>query len=187
MIKITTLKEGSYWTTSQSDFVTEEFVKKLNLRTVDEKIEIKGINRHVTHAVKSVTLRITSRFGTFGMELQCIVLPKITQELPTVVVNAVNLELPRNIKLTDPQFNILGKIDLLIGAEKFWELICIGQIKLGEQKTILQKSLLGWLVSGPIGVPKSKRMTQTSCNLSVMEELNLTMHKFWRPIRKQRT
>ncbi|XP_011879669.1 PREDICTED: uncharacterized protein LOC105568535, partial [Vollenhovia emeryi] len=164
---------------SQSNFVTEEFVKKLNLKTVKEKIEIKGIDGHVSHAMKSVKLRITSRFGTFGMELQCIVLPKITQDLPTVVVNTVSLELSRNIKLADPQFNIPGKIDLLIGAEKFWELICVGQIKIGEQKTILQKSLLGWLISGSIGGSKSKRITQTSCNLSVMEELNSTMRKFW--------
>ena len=67
---------------SQSNFVTEEFVQRLKLKTVENKIEIKGINQHISHAVKSVNLKITSRFDTYGLDLHCIVLPKITQNLP---------------------------------------------------------------------------------------------------------
>lgn len=164
---------------SQSNFVTEEFVKKLKLKTVDDKIQIKGINQSISHAMKSVKLKIISRFGTYGSDLTCIVLPKITQNLPTVVVDANLLEIPKNIQLADPQFNIPGEIDLLIGAEGFWELICVGQIKLGKRKPVLQKSLLGWLISGPTCGSKTKEISQTSCNLSIMEELNKTIHKFW--------
>lgn len=129
--------------------------------------------------MRSVNLRITSRFGTFGRDLTCIVLPKITQNLPTVLVGTAALELPKNIKLADPGFNIPNKIDLLIGAEIFWELICVGQIKLGIRKPILQKSLLGWLISGPMGTSKASKRVQTQCNLSTMERLNATMHRFW--------
>lgn len=164
---------------SQSNFITEEFVKKLNLKTVKDQIEIKGINQHVSHAMESVDLRITSRFNTFGMNLSCIVLPKITQNLPIVIIDTSRLEIPKNIKLADPCFNISGKIDLLIGVESFWELICVGQIKLGKHKPILQKSLLGWFVAGPVGGSKSKKITQTNCNLSILEELNESMRKFW--------
>ncbi|XP_071578246.1 uncharacterized protein [Temnothorax nylanderi] len=164
---------------SQSNFVTDEFVRKLNLKAVDDQIEIKGINQHISRAMKSIDLKITSRFGTFGMDLSCIVLPKITQKLPTMLVDTASLELPQNIRLADPQFNVPSNIDLLIGAESFWDLISVGQIRLGKQKPILQKSLLGWLVSGPIGGSKSKKIKQTSCNLSIMEELSNTMNRFW--------
>lgn len=44
---------------------------------------------------------------------------------------------------------------------------------------MLQKSLLGWLVSGQVGGFVVKKIMQTSCNLSVIEELNETIHKFW--------
>lgn len=164
---------------SQSNFVTEEFVKKLNLKAVDDQIEIKGINQHVSRAMKSIDLKITSRFGTFGMALSCIVLPKITQNLPTVLIDKASLDLPPNIRLADPQFHVPGNIDLLIGAESFWDLISVGQIRLGKQSPILQKSLLGWLVSRPIGGSKSKKIKQTSCNLSIMQELSNTMNRFW--------
>lgn len=135
------------------------------MKTFDDQIEIKGINQHVSHSMESVTLRITSRFGTFGMDLTCIVLPKITQNLPTVIINTEALELLKNINLADPQFHIPNKIELLIGAESFWNLICVGQIRLGERKSLLQKSLLGWLISGPLG-SNSKKIVETSCHLS---------------------
>lgn len=61
----------------------------------------------------------------------------------TVIINTEALELLKKINLTDPQFHIPNKIELLIGAESFWNLICVGQIRLGERKSILQKSLLG--------------------------------------------
>ncbi|XP_036143903.1 uncharacterized protein LOC118645955 [Monomorium pharaonis] len=164
---------------SQSSFITEEFAKALKLKTVDEKVMIKGINQIASKSTKTVNLKIASRFGTFERDLSCIVLPKITQNLPTVSISTTALEIPRNIKLADPSFNVSNKIDLLIGAESFWELICIGQIKLGVKGPILQKSLVGWLVTGPIGEVKSNKRVQTQCNLSTMAALNETMNKFW--------
>ncbi|NEV48941.1 hypothetical protein EUZ93_00065, partial [Wolbachia pipientis] len=111
--------------------------------------------------------------------MQFIVLEKITQNLPTIEVNVTDLDIPKNIKLADPNFNIPSKIDILIGAERFWELVCVGQIRLGKNKPILQKSLLGWLVSGSINIVESKKHPQTSCNLSTLEELCQTVQSFW--------
>ncbi|XP_018373378.1 PREDICTED: uncharacterized protein LOC108767813 [Trachymyrmex cornetzi] len=164
---------------SQSNFVTEEFVEKVNVKTRANHIEIKGISQHISHAMKSAQLHVSSRFNTFGLDMQFIVLEKITQNLPTIEVNVTDLDIPKNIKLADPNFNIPSKIDILIGAERFWELVCVGQIRLGRNKPILQKSLLGWLVSGSINIVESKKHSQTSCNLSTLEELCQTVQRFW--------
>lgn len=118
---------------SQSNFVTEEFVKKLKVKTLEERVEITGINKNLLQSMKSTNLEMASRFGTYGVNLSCIVLPQITQSLPTIVIDKTKLEIPRNIKLADPQFNIPSKIDLLIDTDTFWTLMCIGQIKLGER------------------------------------------------------
>ncbi|XP_020297685.1 uncharacterized protein LOC109862144 [Pseudomyrmex gracilis] len=163
---------------SQSNFVTEEFAKKLSLKFTNNQIEIKGISQHVTHAMNSVNLSMTSRFDTFEMDILCIVLPKITQSVPTFEFIKADCNIPKNIKLADPNFNLAGKIDLLLGAERFWEVICVGQIKLGKNQPVLQKSVLGGLVSGTISIFLSKQK-QTSCNLSLAEDLNNTVHKFW--------
>lgn len=52
-----------------------------------------------------------------------------------------------NIKLADREFHIPKEIDILIGAELFWTLLCIEQIK-DKGGTILRKTKLGWIVSG---------------------------------------
>lgn len=68
---------------------------------------------------------------------------------------------------------------MLIGAKRFWELVCIGQIRLGKNKSVLHRSL-GWLISGPISLPSSSNKgLLTSCNLSTIEELTRSVHKFW--------
>ncbi|XP_036144286.1 uncharacterized protein LOC118646100 [Monomorium pharaonis] len=102
--------------------------------TFKENIEIRGINQQAVCSTDSVNLKITSRFGTFGTELTYVVLPRITQNIPTIEIDISNIEIPKNIKLADPHFNIPGKIDLLIGADNFWNLMCVGQIKLGKQR-----------------------------------------------------
>lgn len=61
--------------------------------------------------------------------------------------------------MADFEFYKSGQIDLLLGSSIFYELLSIGQIKLGPGKPILQKSLLGWLIAGPLNI--------TSCNINV--------------------
>jgi len=51
--------------------------------------------------------------------------------------------------LTDPRFHI-SDIDLLIGAELFWNLICVGQVKSLDKHPSLQKTLLGWILGSTI-------------------------------------
>ncbi|XP_072400607.1 uncharacterized protein [Diabrotica undecimpunctata] len=65
---------------------------------------------------------------------------------------------------------------LLIGADIFWDLISIGQIKLGRNLPILQKTKLGWLISGPI---HTKTNTYTSLHCSVTNNLDTQLSKFW--------
>jgi len=87
------------------------------------------------------------------------------------------LEVPSNIRLADPEFSVPREIDLLIGAEKFWDLICVGQIKLGRNKPTLQKSTLGWIIAGTIG--HRKETGQTRSNLSIEQQLSDTVNRFW--------
>ncbi|XP_018373979.1 PREDICTED: uncharacterized protein LOC108768150 [Trachymyrmex cornetzi] len=138
-----------------------------------------GISQQVSSALKSVELHIMSRCSTFNMDIEYVILPKITQNLPLVEVCVTNLDIPKDIKLADPHFNTPSKIDMLIGAEKFWELIGTGQIRLGKYKPVLQESSLGWLISGPISLSQSNKGSSTSCHLSTIDELNQSVKRFW--------
>lgn len=54
---------------------------------------------------------------------------------------------------------------MLLGAFIFFELFRVGQIKRNKREAVLQKSKLGWIVSGLIGAICNT--WSTCCNLSV--------------------
>ncbi|XP_037820766.1 uncharacterized protein LOC119609849 [Lucilia sericata] len=92
--------------------------------------------------------------------------------------------IPANVILADPEFNRPQKIDILVGAESFFELMLLGKIKLGPTLPILQKTLLGWIVSGTYGVDnysKQSLLCQITLNEKErkLEALDSLVRKFW--------
>lgn len=107
-----------------------------------------------------------------------MVLIQITQRILLISIPKQHIAIPKIIKLADPTFHLSGEIDLLIGVELFYELLCVGQINLGNGQPYLQKTLLGWLVSGTI-TDKQEAPTHSVCNISTIEALNQNILKFW--------
>nr|CAI5835990.1 unnamed protein product [Callosobruchus analis] len=69
---------------------------------------------------------------------------------------------------------------MLIGVEIFYELLCIGQIRLGRGMPVLQKTVLGWLVSGPISSCHSgSKELKSICGLSVDNNVQQQLAAFW--------
>ncbi|GAB1860475.1 hypothetical protein CAJAP_01554 [Camponotus japonicus] len=128
---------------SQLNFLTKEFAKKLHLIEQSINMPISGIAEGNFEARNSVNVTVQSRFNTHKEQLNCIILPKITQKLPQEFIHPSRFKIPSNIKLADPNFNVPSDIDLLIAAEVFWQLICIGQIKECKDHPTLQKTKFG--------------------------------------------
>ncbi|XP_072380639.1 uncharacterized protein [Diabrotica undecimpunctata] len=108
------------------------------------------------------------------------ILPEIAGNLPSVTFDKKTLNIPSNITLADPDFNISSPINILIGADIFWNLICTGQIKLSSGQPILQKTKLGWIISGPL-FPTNTLAARTACHLSTINNLSIEdqLQKFW--------
>jgi len=68
-----------------------------------------------------------------------LVVPKITGPLPNKKVNAM-FNIPDNIKLADPLFYTPQKIDILIGAEHFFDILCEGKIRTNHSDPLYQKN-----------------------------------------------
>ncbi|XP_022168886.1 uncharacterized protein LOC111032745 [Myzus persicae] len=88
-----------------------------------------------------------------------LVVPKITGDLPTQ--NITNLcGIPENIKLADPSFQVPQKMDILIGATHFYDLLGDQKIKPHCNGPIFQETKLGWVVSGPVSSLERKTETK---------------------------
>lgn len=111
---------------SQSSFITIELVKKLGLKQLSSCVSINSVGGSKAETHSSVKVKLQSRLNGFKAELNCLVLQKIAQDIPTVSINQADISVPAGITLADPEFLKLSKIDMLIGVEIFWDIICIG-------------------------------------------------------------
>ncbi|XP_037931148.1 uncharacterized protein LOC119665960 [Teleopsis dalmanni] len=78
--------------------------------------------------------------------LEAFVLPKIVSNQPSQHLQISNWNLPNSIQLADPTFYKSDKIDMLLGAEFYHQLLSPGQIQLSRELPILQNTVLGWIV-----------------------------------------
>ena len=125
----------------------------------------------------STQVSIKSKYNQYSQNIRCLILDRITENLPVSSVNLANITVPKNIKLADPQFYRSAPIDLLIGAELFVPLMCIGQIHLAPGQPHFQKTHLGWILGGTINLTNNK--TKALCHLSHLgTELQEQVTKF---------
>lgn len=131
---------------SQSHFITEELTERLQLSCRRESFTINGITQSTAKAERSTKICIEFQHLGFKTELDCLVLPHITERLSQVKINKKLLSLPADHKLADPTLDRPEKIDILIGAGLFWYLLCISQIKTAKGHSTWQKIQLDWII-----------------------------------------
>ncbi|XP_049886912.1 uncharacterized protein LOC126381471 [Pectinophora gossypiella] len=155
---------------SQSNFITETAFNKLKLTKTEFNMEVTGFNNaksHITHRCQ-LTLR-SKTDDTFSIDLSCFIVPNICSL--TIQIPKDSFHIPARIKLADEHFYSGGNIDIILGAEQFYSLLCIGQHRLGDGLPILQRTRLGWVVSGPVDSLANK----IQCNISLSNQIK----KFW--------
>lgn len=168
---------------SQSSFITQSLKTKLSLcsKPIDS-LKVIGIGNNVTNnVVETCNIYINSVHDNFNLSMSCLVLRDLTGSLPKTPINICSLKLPANIQLADPTFQQPGPIEVLIGADVFWNILGNEQKSLGTNGPKLISSKLGWIVSGPIGLTSSLKTTHSnhvSLSYSQNEELEKYIKKF---------
>lgn len=132
---------------SQSNFITEKMCKQLGLQLIKVDYAVKGVGKVLSTIKNKVQVKISSAVNKYTADISCLVIANITDDLPLMSFCIDYADIP-NVKLADPCFNKKSSIDILLGSNIFWNLLCVGQIHLGNNKPILQKTLLGWIVAG---------------------------------------
>lgn len=160
------------------NFISSELVRKLKLKTNTIDIPISGVNQMLTKIDSQTESIIKSCYNNFTATLSFLVLKNITYNIPVQSFEASAINIPSNLKLADPEFNMSAKIDVLIGADLFFNLLCVGQIRLGMGKPLLQKSVFGWIISGRLVHDKSSTAAQ-SFHLLASQDVQEQLEKFW--------
>lgn len=160
---------------SQHSIITERLCNRLNITRIQSTIRVCGVGQMISHSNDSCKINIRSKTCSFNTHLQCLVLPTITSSLPSIKFNCNYLQIPNDIKLADPTFNIPADIDILLGADMFWELLNDNKIKL-KNGPILQDTKVGWIISGPI---YNMRYTNSQVQCNTVSIIDSQLKKFW--------
>lgn len=165
---------------SQPNFITKSLCDKLKLKTNKTNIPIIGVGKSTTSVVERVNTKIKSLQEDFKVNLSFLIIEKITENLPTCTFDKLSLKLPSDILLADINFNENGKIDLLLGAELFYDLLKADRLKLGLGLPTLQSTVFGWIISGPFSKTINHNLNKASCNLAINNDLNFNLERFWK-------
>jgi hypothetical protein len=133
---------------SQSHFITERCVQLLKLSRTQTHASIQGISNVNTAAHHNVSIHLRSRHSDWHTSLDCAILNNITSTTPSTKLDTTSCKLPKDIKLADEQFHQPGSIDLLIGADIFYEILRSGRCTRSSNLPVLQETVLGWKISG---------------------------------------
>jgi len=133
---------------SQNNFISESLVQSLKLRREKVSYDITGIGQTVQTIKSAVTIKIKSRLTDYEEMISYLVLPHITNYVPVRAIDTSKFKIPENVALADNEFNEPQRIDILIGAELFYNLFNNGQIKLIDEGPTLKETKFGWIISG---------------------------------------
>lgn len=155
---------------SQLCFITQRLSDRLNLEIEETNLAISGINKSVTKVLQRTTVTLRSCMSNYKTEVSLMVLPNITENLPSVQINKELIHIPEHIELADSTFYMPGKIDILLGSEVFWNIIETGQMKIANN-ICFQNTRLGWIISGrvPINFISKQNNTVAMCVTHTLE------------------
>jgi hypothetical protein len=112
-------------------------------------------------------------------EIDCAVLPKITGMIPATFVDSSDWGIPEGLMLADENFKRPNSIDILLGADMFFEVLRHDKKTRPGNYPVLQNTNLGWIVSGnvPLAAPEElPRKSFFSCN---NDNLDQQLQRFW--------
>lgn len=159
---------------SQSNFITKQTCKQLGLQPKKVSHTVTSFGNISSTITEEIETTIYSTVNKFKVTLKYLVVPEITDNLPLVSMSKSQFRIPPNIKLADPEFYKPSKINILVGAEIFYDILCIGQIKESKYSPTFKKTNFGWIVSGKFCAENSQN--HTVCNFTVLEK---QIEQFW--------
>ncbi|XP_062707732.1 uncharacterized protein LOC134288065 [Aedes albopictus] len=133
---------------SQVNLVSEAAVKLLGLPRYPANVPVVGVGGARSQIRHHVILKLSSDYTNFESDLDCLVTARVTGRIPSVPVNISDWKFLAEIVLADPSFNQPRDVDLLIGAEHFFEILKQAQMKLSAELPALHETQFGWVVAG---------------------------------------
>ncbi|GFY65714.1 integrase catalytic domain-containing protein [Trichonephila inaurata madagascariensis] len=163
---------------SQSHFMTLQFASKLGLEKKKVNLAVSGLSENpINIKWKINNAFISNKDSSYTSPLDFLIVSSITNFAPSTQPN-FRIKKFNDINrsfLADPTFDEPGKIDMIIGAELFYQIMKDGRKVISDNLTLIN-SVFGFIVSGSINTINHK----SNCFLiSESESIDNCIKKFW--------
>jgi hypothetical protein len=136
---------------SQSTFITESALRGARLKRYTCDIRVSGLGAQKSQRVNGYAKLVISCAGEL-IEVDALIMPTLTQILPNVMIDTSAFTFLHDIILADPKFDVPAPIDILLGADVYFELMTPGNVIVRDGCTLVETKL-GWAVSAKIEQP----------------------------------
>jgi hypothetical protein len=140
----------------QGHVITECLVQLLHLRKFRAHVSVQGTNevkkqfynnnKQCYNNNYAASLEVKSIFSNWETKIDCSALPKITGMIPATFVDCDDWGIPESLMLADENFNSPNSIDILFGADVFFEVLRHGKKMWPGNYPVLQDTELGWII-----------------------------------------
>ncbi|XP_017469715.1 PREDICTED: uncharacterized protein LOC108361583 isoform X2 [Rhagoletis zephyria] len=165
---------------SQLHIITSRLAQQLQLRKTKSFAAVSGLGDSEFQSDGfTVNINLRSQTSEYTTFISALVAPNITDNQPNFSLNIASWNIPSNIRLADKDFHKSQRVDMLIGASLFYDLLCVGQIKLASGLPLLQKTRLGWVVTGGDSKPRTARVLNAVSSTKPSTQLDQLVRRFW--------
>lgn len=162
---------------SHANFISNDLALKLGLKMKQHHLKVAGLDTITIKIKQKITTTILSRIGCYKQNMEFLVVPKITDCLPSHHIPMKNITIPKDVELADPSFNCPLPIDALIGAQHFFDIIKQQRLHISEYLPPLQATEFGYIITGE--VPTVNYNFGLLLQHDPDDELNNIVSKFW--------
>ncbi|KAJ8915284.1 hypothetical protein NQ315_014792 [Exocentrus adspersus] len=165
---------------SQANFLSLEFSRRLKLHLSPCYYNVCGFGSISSSIHGSANLVIISQHDINSRySIEVLVVEKVTDQLPPVPIDLSSLSHLDSLPLADSSFHVPQKIDGILGAHLFANLLRNKHVAGPPHTPIAVETSLGYVVMGssPVLVPSQSAITHTYC--TTIESLDKLVHRFW--------
>lgn len=164
---------------SEASFVTESVVQSLYLNRVPVNGIVTGVGDGSVRTKNIVKFDIESLHNPgFSISINAFVLTSLTSLLPSRKASITSWPDLSRLPLADPQYDVPGKIDVILGVEAYSQILLDGLLKHPlHGSPVAQNTQLGWILSGRVSQTDESSQRVVNFHLQIKEDSLLK--QFW--------
>nr|XP_042913527.1 uncharacterized protein LOC122273550 [Parasteatoda tepidariorum] len=160
---------------SQSNYLNSDTCFDLGLKREKINISVSGLGENKMNVKWKATSLICNKDLSFSSQVELLIVPRITGLIPSTPIKISEHLIPDRALLADPNFEIPSKINMIIGAELFYDILKEGKTRVSPN-LLFQNSAFGLIATGKV----HENILNSFCGLTHnSENIEDSLQRFW--------